>query len=103
MKRVIIAIIALLTVIAVISGCSKTGNITQEKNLTLEQAAELAMNKVYELTTNKDIIDKNGMRIHNATQVDDRWDIVLEVSHTLIKTQVYNNGTVKITPYRMTK
>jgi beta-N-acetylglucosaminidase len=101
MKR---AMIILLLISAMISGCGKTGNVVNEpKNLTLEEAAEIAMNRVYELTDNKDIIDQNGMKVNNATYEGDmdRWNIVLLVSHTNIKTYVYNNGTVKVLPYRI--
>ncbi len=104
MKRVVIAILITIAALALISGCGKTGNVVNEpKNLTLEEAAEIAMNRVYELTENKDIIDQNGMKVYNATYDGDneRWDIVLLVSHTVVKTYVYNNGTVKVLPYKI--
>ncbi|MFH1211032.1 MAG: hypothetical protein V1645_03885 [archaeon] len=104
MKRVVIAFLIAITAVTLLSGCGKTGNAVNEpKNLTLEEAAEIAMNRVYELTENKDIIDQNGMKVYNATYEGDmdRWNIVLQVSHTNIKTYVYNNGTVKVLPYRI--
>jgi hypothetical protein len=95
------AVMIILIMVLFIAGCSKTGNVVVEKNLTMEEAAELAMNRVYEIINNKDIIDQNGMSVYNATQVGDRWDIVLMVSHTVINTKVYNNGTVKVLPYKI--
>jgi len=91
--------VILLLTTAFLYGCSQTGNVAVEKkNLTVEEAADLAMNRVCELTKNKEAIDNDGMKLFNSTYEGDkdRWLLFIQASHTLIKTYVYNNGTVKV-------
>lgn len=100
MKRVLAA---MLMIVILAQGCSNTGNAVKEKNMTMEEAVAHAFDKVYEVTENKELLKENGMSVYNATLEGDRWEIVVKASHTLIKTYVYQNGTVKVMPYRITK
>lgn len=95
MKRIILIV---LLVAALFYGCDKTE--IKEQKLTLEEAAELGMNRVYELAENKEAIDENGMKLYKSTYEEDkeRWMLLIQASHTIVKTYVYNNGTIKIMP-----
>jgi hypothetical protein len=97
MKR---ALMILLIVSLAFYGCT-TGNSTAEKNLSKGDAETLAVQKVYDLTKNKDVYKDGFPRAAQSTfnANKDRWDIeVLTTNSTLVKAYVYNNGTVKVSP-----
>ncbi len=93
MKR---AIIILLVLTTMIYGCSK--DISEEKKLTQSEAEQLAMNRVYELTKDKSVYTEKGPSVYKITQEGDRWTIYVRVNNTIVRTNVYNNGTVKVFP-----
>lgn len=95
MKRIVILLIFLT---AIFYGCGQTGKVVVEKNLTKMEAEKLAVEKVYEVTKNKDVYNGTGPIPVNALQKDDRWIVTVLAGHTQITTYVYNNGTVKVLP-----
>ncbi|MFH1332413.1 MAG: hypothetical protein ABIH63_03980, partial [archaeon] len=91
MKR---AILIILTLSLLISGCQT------EKKLTQKEAEKLAIDKVYELTENKGIYGEGGPTIYKTTlePEGDRWTIWVRANNTVVRTLVYQNGTIRVFP-----
>jgi len=89
MKRTILIILALSLLI---SGCQT------EKKLTQKEAEKIAMDRVYELTENKEIYKEGGPTIHQTIAEEDGWTIWVRANNTVVRTYVYQNGTIRVFP-----
>lgn len=91
-------IITLIVLAVFISGCStnQVNNTNYEKNMTKERAEQLALDKVYELTKNKEVYEDKKPWARDSWQENNKWVVIVWASHTIIEVNVYNETSVKI-------
>lgn len=92
--------ITLMALMIFISGCAtnQINNTNYEKNMTKERAEQLALDRVYELTKNKEVYEEKKPWVRDSWQEDNKWVVIVWASHTILEANVYNETSVKILP-----